>query len=1077
MPLLDERWLETNMASSSKQLDPHLVNTEALEKKSRQLRCINRRCCYGDTLSNAVELVCAYYEVDYKPGKEVCMTCLTKCLKHYKHLETKWKDGQCIMDTSFPSFDTYLVVDDSSSSEGEEEEEKPKPSTSKVGSPPDQDVKNAINSAVTFFFNKNKSLFERQVKLCDEFIDREINQCLIDADEIDKLASDIENQMASLRNEIYHPYQPIITHLEPVDINELEENIETKQEVKTSLKEDKTSREEPKTSQEEVKKSQEEIKTSQEEVKTSQKKARFLKRAKVTQEEINKLIEKYETPIEAKRIKLDKSNKEDVITINTKTCTVPNALPKEGHLVYTNVVSGQVVFAMKLGMKDPWYRCKVKSIVSEGYIHVTFQNDEKLLTSKEIAYASLSPVRFPVGCRVIAKFTHSNSKCIDEFYAGIIAEPPKTVNEFRYLIFFDVGYVQYRKHYDIRLVVHETNPTDVWNVVDESCRELVKNYLEKYPERLMVKLTNQHSVRAKYKGQWLLAKVLEVDVSLVKLYFHDFKHSEWIYRGSSRLYNIVEKQSKSEKGIRLRQSGLAYLKKPFVEFTSVEEESSRPLAKSTSKILTLSEGTQKFNKNKIVTKVIDIILPKSIPSPIKYRKHNCNPNCIAWTAYSYERTRKVGMLAIPLYFGFVRYLALFSNTQKCVLYKTPCGITVRNIKQMLDYLVVTKSTMTIDQFDFNSWVKPFAEYKVIKTVQCLNDISEGKEFRVIPCVNTINNILPPKMNYMTTRQPMPGVNINLESEFLCGCDCTDNCQDKSKCACWQMTIEGQKILPNLYKDPNIGYNYRRLPERVLTGIYECNKTCKCSSSCLNRVVQNPLSQKLQLFMTKKKGWGVKCLNDIPQGSFICIYVGYLLTETDANEGGKNYGDEYLAELDYIEVVEKIKEDYESDVSSSDYENEIEPNPSESSDDQYPCISDGRRSEMTLRKRKKSKTEIDDKHVQALPKLNANNMKNNPEPTKSIREYFGENESVYIMDAKTSGNIGRYLNHSCSPNTFVQNVFVDTHDLRFPWVSFFALHYIQAGTELTWDYSYDVGSVPGKNMKCHCESAYCRKRLL
>lgn len=33
----------------------------------------------------------------------------------------------------------------------------------------------------------------------------------------------------------------------------------------------------------------------------------------------------------------------------------------------------------------------------------------------------------------------------------------------------------------------------------------------------------------------------------------------------------------------------------------------------------------------------------------------------------------------------------------------------------------------------------------------------------------------------------------------------------------------------------------------------------------------------------------------------------------ANEGGKNYGDEYLAELDYVEAVEGIKDGYESDV--------------------------------------------------------------------------------------------------------------------------------------------------------------------
>lgn len=34
---------------------------------------------------------------------------------------------------------------------------------------------------------------------------------------------------------------------------------------------------------------------------------------------------------------------------------------------------------------------------------------------------------------------------------------------------------------------------------------------------------------------------------------------------------------------------------------------------------------------------------------------------------------------------------------------------------------------------------------------------------------------------------------------------------------------------------------------------------------------------------------------------------------------------------------------------------------------------------------------------------------NENKTKSLRDYFGENESVYVMDAKTTGNIGRYLN--------------------------------------------------------------------
>ncbi|GIY26905.1 histone-lysine N-methyltransferase SETDB1 [Caerostris extrusa] len=61
--------------------------------------------------------------------------------------------------------------------------------------------------------------------------------------------------------------------------------------------------------------------------------------------------------------------------------------------------------------------------------------------------------------------------------------------------------------------------------------------------------------------------------------------------------------------------------------------------------------------------------------------------------------------------------------------------------------------------------------------------------------------------------------------------------------------------------------------------------------------------------------------------------------------------------------------------------------------------------------------------------------------------------------------------------FVQNVFVETHDLRFPEVAFFAQNFISAGTELTWDYNYEVGSVEGKVMYCYCDSRTCRGRLL
>lgn len=95
----------------------------------------------------------------------------------------------------------------------------------------------------------------------------------------------------------------------------------------------------------------------------------------------------------------------------------------------------------------------------------------------------------------------------------------------------------------------------------------------------------------------------------------------------------------------------------------------------------------------------------------------------------------------------------------------------------------------------------------------------------------------------------------------------------------------------------------------------------------------------------------------------------------------------------------------------------------------------------------------------------------------MRKYYEKNESVYIIDTKFSGNIGRYLNHSCSPNTFVQNVFVDTHDLRFLWISYVAIDFIKTGSELTWNYNYVLGSIPGKIINCHCNSPGCKGRLI
>lgn len=99
-----------------------------------------------------------------------------------------------------------------------------------------------------------------------------------------------------------------------------------------------------------------------------------------------------------------------------------------------------------------------------------------------------------------------------------------------------------------------------------------------------------------------------------------------------------------------------------------------------------------------------------------------------------------------------------------------------------------------------------------------------------------------------------------------------------------------------------------------------------------------------------------------------------------------------------------------------------------------------------------------------------------EPVSLRKAAFGDDEP-FVMDSRKRGNIGRYLNHSCEPNVFVQNVFIETHDMRFPVIAFFAFKRIKAGSELCWDYHYPVGQVEGKEIMCYCGAKNCGGRIL
>lgn len=274
-----------------------------------------------------------------------------------------------------------------------------------------------------------------------------------------------------------------------------------------------------------------------------------------------------------------------------------------------------------------------------------------------------------------------------------------------------------------------------------------------------------------------------------------------------------------------------------------------------------------------------------------------------------------------------------------------------------------------------------------------------KEKRRIPVVPIADN-LPTFREYVINyrRNPrskkVPSFLSDAKNNPFCsGCDCVDDCSNKSKCSCWQLTMDGSK--------QRGGYNFKRLEGRVNTGIYECNSNCKCSSKCLNRVVTAQIEQKLELYETKDRGYGLRCQTDLPKGTFVACYFGDILHGKTADEramkkSGSFHGDEYFMQLDHIEVAEEYKEGYESDVSdieNSDAENDAPP----------------------------KRLKLEETLPASPPMTNgANNMISyfpNISKKKAQIEVcqrtnlYGEEACEFVVDGRYRGNIARYFNVS------------------------------------------------------------------
>ncbi|KAJ3604307.1 hypothetical protein NHX12_029048 [Muraenolepis orangiensis] len=165
------------------------------------------------------------------------------------------------------------------------------------------------------------------------------------------------------------------------------------------------------------------------------------------------------------------------------------------------------------------------------------------------------------------------------------------------------------------------------------------------------------------------------------------------------------------------------------------------------------------------------------------------------------------------------------------------------------------------------------------------DISRGYEALAISCVNEVDGEpCPSDYKYVPDSCVTSPLHADTDITHLQHCSCPEDCQS-STCMCGQLSLyswydnEGRLPLDASLEPPVL---------------FECNHACSCWRTCRNRVVQNGLRVRLQLYRTQKMGWGVRALQDLPQGAFVCQYVGEIVTDAEAD---KRENDSFLFTLD------------------------------------------------------------------------------------------------------------------------------------------------------------------------------------
>ena len=257
-----------------------------------------------------------------------------------------------------------------------------------------------------------------------------------------------------------------------------------------------------------------------------------------------------------------------------------------------------------------------------------------------------------------------------------------------------------------------------------------------------------------------------------------------------------------------------------------------------------------------------------------------------------------------------------------------------------------------------------------------------------------------------------------------------------------------------------------------------------------------------MYKTKKRGFAVRALHDIPKGTFICSYAGKIIQNTrsileEDNEYLMNLNYDYCYKEKLIKNTNAINEVNQEDHKIKNQQKEIKEQNNENliQIDDLACLSDLNSSDSDTTFSDLTFTDISDSSSISDCDLNDKLDEDKNESTDKISEDHNEDsnennessrkrlkkelsqviDSDFLIDSREVGNVARFLNHSCNPNIAAQPVLIETQNRIFTHYAFFACKDIKSFTELKFNY-FESDEEEDIHFVCKCNSKKCISRI-